>query len=233
YQQRITIDALLVEGQGDELLIGEDWMVERQVKMDFGSRELKYLDVTGQKVILPFTCHGVSTLQQAGQERRAVVRLAKTVKLATNTRSVVQMKVDAEDGTTGVFLPKPTSKRHLLIAPTVDTVKDGMVSVVVLNVEGRREKLPAREALGTWIPTDADMEILSLNGELERDRVAKWVAALKKDDAGPLQDEDKLDIGHGGRRQGPRDCITAAVRRHRGKEAGVPAAREGECGAPH
>ncbi|KAE8971035.1 hypothetical protein PR001_g27019 [Phytophthora rubi] len=105
YQQRITIDALLVEGQGDELLIGEDWMVERQVKMDFGSRELKYLDVTGQKVILPFTCHGVSTLQQAGQERRAVVRLAKTVKLATNRRSVVQMKVDAEDGTTGVFLP--------------------------------------------------------------------------------------------------------------------------------
>ncbi|KAE9296209.1 hypothetical protein PF008_g24067 [Phytophthora fragariae] len=108
YQQRITIDALLVEGQGDELLIGEDWMVERQVKMDFGSRELKYQDMTGQKVILPFTCHGVSTLQQAGQERRAVVRLAKTVKLATNTRSVVQMKVDAEDGTTGVFLPKPT-----------------------------------------------------------------------------------------------------------------------------
>ncbi|KAE9202806.1 hypothetical protein PF004_g18315 [Phytophthora fragariae] len=183
YQQRITIDALLVEGQGDELLIGEDWMVERQVKMDFGSRELKYQDVTGQKVILPFTCHGVSTLQQAGQERRAVVRLAKTFKLATNARSVVQMKVDAEDGTTGVFLPKPTSKRHLLIAPTVDTVKDGMVSVVVLNVEGRREKLPAREALGTWIPTDADMEILSLNGELERDRVAKWVAALKKEDA--------------------------------------------------
>ncbi|KAE9316377.1 hypothetical protein PF008_g19019 [Phytophthora fragariae] len=154
YQQRITIDALLVEGQCDELLIGKDWMVERQVKMDFGSRELKYQDVTGQKVILPFTCHGVSTLQQAGQERRAVVRLAKTVKLATNTRSVVQMKVDAEDGTTGVFLPKPTSKRHLLIAPTVDTVKGGMVSVVVLNVEGRREKLPAREALGTWIPTD-------------------------------------------------------------------------------
>ncbi|KAE9068357.1 hypothetical protein PF007_g27721 [Phytophthora fragariae] len=195
YQQRITIDALLVEGQGDELLIGEDWMVERQVKMDFGSRELKYLDVTGQKVILPFTCHGVSTLQQAGQERRAVVRLAKTVKLATYTRSVVQMKVDAEDGTTGVFLPKPTSKRHLLIAPTIDTVKDGKVSVVVLNVEGRREKLPAREALGTWIPTDADMQILSLNGELERDRVAKWVDALKKDVARPLQDEDKLDIG--------------------------------------
>nr|KAE8922277.1 hypothetical protein PF009_g27457 [Phytophthora fragariae] len=223
YQQRITIDALLVEGQGDELLIGEDWMVERQVKMDFGSRELKYQDVTGQKVILPFTCHGVSTLQQAGQERRAVVRLAKTFKLATNARSVVQMKVDAEDGTTGVFLPKPTSKRHLLIAPTVDTVKDGMVSVVVLNVEGRREKLPAREALGTWIPTDADMEILSLNGELERDRVAKWVAALKKDDARPLQDEDKLDIGD--METADKDLVIALLRQYAGiveKKPGCP-----------
>ncbi|KAE9069150.1 hypothetical protein PF010_g26770 [Phytophthora fragariae] len=223
YQQRITIDALLVEGQGDELLIGEDLMVERQVKMDFGSRELKYLDVTGQKVILLFTCHGVSTLLQAGQERRAVVRLAKTVKLATNTRSVVQMKVDAEDGTTGVFLPKPTSKRHLLIAPTVDTVKNGMVSVVVLNVEGRWEKLPAREALGTWIPTDADMEILSLNGELERDRVAKWVAALKKDDARPLQDEDKLDIGD--MEAADKDLVIALLRQYAGiveKKPGCP-----------
>ncbi|KAE9183208.1 hypothetical protein PF002_g26774 [Phytophthora fragariae] len=223
YQQRITIDALLVEGQGDELLIGEDWMVERQVKMDFGSRELKYLDVTGQKVILPFTCHGVSTLQQAGQERRAVVRLAKTVKLATYTRSVVQMKVDAEDGTTGVFLPKPTSKRHLLIAPTIDTVKDGKVSVVVLNVEGRREKLPAREALGTWIPTDADMQILSLNGELERDRVAKWVDALKKDVARPLQDEDKLDIGD--MEAADKDLVIALLRQYAGivvKKPGCP-----------
>ncbi|KAE9059803.1 hypothetical protein PF007_g30828 [Phytophthora fragariae] len=223
YQQRITIDAPLVEGQGDELLIGEDWMVDRQVKMDYGSRELKYLDVAGRKVILPFTCHGVSTLQQAGQERRAVVRLAKTVKLATNTRSVVQMKVDAEDGTTGVFLPKPTSKRHLLIAPTVDTVKDGMVSVAVLNVEGRREKLPAREALATWIPTDADMEILSLNGDLERDRVAKWVAALKKNDARPLQDEDKLDIGD--MEAADKDLVIALLRQYAGiveKKPGCP-----------
>ncbi|KAE9089480.1 hypothetical protein PF007_g19579 [Phytophthora fragariae] len=145
--------ALLMEGQGDELLIGEDWMVERQVKMDFGSRELKYQDMTGQK-------------------------------------------------------------RHLLIAPTVDTVKDGMVSVVVLNVEGRREKLPAREALGTWIPTDADMEILSLNGELERDRVSKWVAALKKDDARPLQDEGKLEIGD--MEAADKDLVIALLRQYAG-----------------
>ncbi|KAE9230996.1 hypothetical protein PF004_g10342 [Phytophthora fragariae] len=46
-----------------------------------------------------------------------------------------------------------------------------MVSIVVRG--GRREKLPAREALATWILTDNDMQILTPNGELERTRVAK------------------------------------------------------------
>uniref|UniRef100_H3GPF4 Uncharacterized protein n=1 Tax=Phytophthora ramorum TaxID=164328 RepID=H3GPF4_PHYRM len=195
YQQRIVVDALLVDGQGDELLIGEDWMVEHQVKIDFGARELKFRDANGQKFILPFTCHGMSTLQQLGQERKTVVRLARTTKLAANTRSTLYLQVNAEDGSTGIFVPKPSSKRHLLIAPTVDTVKDGMVRVVVMNVEGRREKQPAREALGIWIPTDDDMQILSMNGELERAQVAKWVAELKKDDTRPLADENELDIG--------------------------------------
>ncbi|KAE9188910.1 hypothetical protein PF005_g19867 [Phytophthora fragariae] len=149
-------------------------MVERQVKMDFGDHELKYHDEGGQNVILPFTCHGVSMLQQAGQRRMVVVRLAKTVNLATNTRSVADFEAALAD------------------RPTVDTVKGEMVSIVVRG--GRREKLPAREALATWILTDNDMQILTPNGELERTRVAKWVAALKKDDARPLQDEDKLDI---------------------------------------
>ncbi|KAK1941963.1 hypothetical protein P3T76_006285 [Phytophthora citrophthora] len=74
YQQRIIVDALLVEGQGDELLIGEDWMVDKGVKMDFASRELKYYDEHGQKIILPFTCHGISSLQQPSQSRKIMVR---------------------------------------------------------------------------------------------------------------------------------------------------------------
>lgn len=195
YQQRIEVDALLVEGQGDEFLIGEDWMVAKQVKLDFGGRELKYRDEQGQKVILPFTCYGLNSLPTSAGERRAVVRLAKTVKLATNTRSIVRVAVDAADGTTGVFLPKPSNKRHLMLAPTVDTVRGGKVRIAVLNVEGRREKLPAREALGTWIPADADMQILEVNGEFERTRVAEWVSKLREKGAAPLKDEDKLNIG--------------------------------------
>ncbi|KAE9179251.1 hypothetical protein PF004_g25224, partial [Phytophthora fragariae] len=71
YQQRIAVDALLVEGQGSEMLIGEDWMAEHQVKLDFGKRELKYHDDHGQKVILPFVCHGVTPLMQASGKCQA------------------------------------------------------------------------------------------------------------------------------------------------------------------
>ncbi|OWZ02367.1 Retroelement, partial [Phytophthora megakarya] len=192
--------------------MGEDWMVEKRVKMDFASRELKYYDDNGQKVILPFTCHGVSTLQQANEPRKIVVRLAKTQKLNTSTCKIVTVRVDAEDGTTGIFLPKPTNKRHLMIAPTVDTVNNGRVRAQVLNVEGRREKLPARDALGTWIPVSEDMKLLSLNGELERKRVAQWVSRLRKEDAKPLQNEDKSDIGE--MKQKDRDLVIALLRQY-------------------
>lgn len=223
YQQRVTIDALVVDGQGDEFLVGEDWMIERQVKMDFSTRELKYREADGTKVILPFTCHGVSSLQLEGAGRSAVVRLAKTVNLTTNTQSVVRVTVDAEDGTTGVFVPKPSSKRHLLMAPTLDTVRNGTVRIAVMNLEGRRKKMPAREALGTWVPTEEVMKILSLNGELEQTRVAEWVKTLSTEEALPLTDEDKLDIGD--MEPSDRELVVALLRRYRGiveKKKGCP-----------
>ncbi|KAI9998263.1 hypothetical protein PInf_002625 [Phytophthora infestans] len=97
YQQRITVDALLVDGQGDEFLVGENWMVEKQVKMNFATRELKYRDEGGQKVIVPLTCHGVSSLPQEGTGCSAMVQLAKTVRLTTNTQSVLRVAVGAEE----------------------------------------------------------------------------------------------------------------------------------------
>ncbi|GMF47160.1 unnamed protein product [Phytophthora fragariaefolia] len=150
YQQRIVVNALLVDGQGCEFLIGEDWMLEHQVKLDFAKRECNH---------------------------------------------VLRLLVDAEDGTTGVFLPKPSHKRQLMVAPTVNAVQNGMISVAVLNVEGKRETLPAPEALGTWVPTDDMMKLLRMNGELERTRVSEWVAKLKKEDAVPLYDESSMNIG--------------------------------------
>lgn len=195
YQQTVVINALVVEGQGEELLLGEDWMVEHRVKLDFGKGELKYRAEDCQKVILPFSCNGSRPLLHPTKAHKVTVRMAKTVKLATNTRSTVSVLVNAEEGSTGIFLPKPTAKRHLLMAPTLSTVTNGMAKVAVLNIEGRREKLPARAELGTWIPTDDTMEILAVNGELERKRVAAWVSTLRKEDAPALNDEDSLDIG--------------------------------------
>ncbi|GMF19842.1 unnamed protein product [Phytophthora fragariaefolia] len=193
YQQRIVANALLVDGQGCEFLFGEDWMLEHHVKLAFTKRECKYRDEADQKVILPFSCHSVSP--PVNRERCITVRLAKTAKLATNSSHVLRLPIGAEDGTTGVFLPKPSHKRQLMIAPTVNTVRNGMISVAVLNVDGKRETLPAREALGTWVPTDDTMELLRMNGELERTRVSEWVAKLKKEDAAPLYDESSMNIG--------------------------------------
>jgi hypothetical protein len=125
---------------------------------------------------------------------------------------VVRLRVDAKEGATGIFLPKPRTKQHLLLAPTVTKAEDGLIRVAILNVEGRREKLPARGALGTWIPTTDDMQILSMNGELERARVAKWVASLRKEDAPPLKNEDQLDIGE--REAADKDLVVALLRQY-------------------
>ncbi|GMF51205.1 unnamed protein product [Phytophthora fragariaefolia] len=99
-----------------------------------------------------------------------------------------------------------------MMAPTIDTVHGGRVRIAVLNVEGRREKLPARKALGTWIPVEDEMQILSLNGELERARVAEWVATLRKEDAAPLKNEEQLDIGE--MEAADRDLIVTLLRQY-------------------
>ncbi|KAI9990491.1 hypothetical protein PInf_021519 [Phytophthora infestans] len=175
FQQTVIVDALVVDAPGCEFLVGEDWMVDKQAKINFAKRELKYKDEHGQRIILPFTCYGVTSLSEATRSSAMTVRLAKTVKASTNMCGIVRVKVDASNGSTGVFLPKLTHKRYLLLAPTLSTVQNGEVAVAVLNLEGRREKLPARAELGTWIPTDKTMKILSLNGELDREHVAQWV----------------------------------------------------------
>ncbi|GMG16831.1 unnamed protein product [Phytophthora fragariaefolia] len=139
YQQRVTVNALLVEGQGSELLIGEDWMTERHVKLDFGKRELKFHNDHDEGIIVPFKCHGVTPLLEAPGEWAATVRLTKTVKLVTNVRSIEHMAVNAPEGTTGLFLPKPATKRHLLVAPTVPT--DETMTLLVMNRELERARV--------------------------------------------------------------------------------------------
>ncbi|KAE8976088.1 hypothetical protein PF005_g25356 [Phytophthora fragariae] len=56
------------------------------------------------------------------------------------------------------------------------------------------------------------MEILSLNGELEREHVAAWVSTLRKENAPPHIDEDKLNIGE--LEAGDRDLGVAVLRQY-------------------
>lgn len=64
---------------------------------------------------------------------------------------------------------------HLLLAPTLTTIRDGRVAVPVINLVGTRVKLPARELFGTWATTTDDMKVLEMTGSLTRDRVKQWL----------------------------------------------------------
>ncbi|GMF28491.1 unnamed protein product [Phytophthora fragariaefolia] len=84
-----------------------------------------------------------------------------------------------------------------------------------LNMKHRtciHPKVPARKSLGTWIPVEDEMQILSLNGELERARVAEWVATLRKEDAAPLKNEEQLGIGE--MEAADRDLVVALLRQY-------------------
>lgn len=63
YMQSMTVDALIVEHDTEDFLIGEDWMYDYGVKIDFVSGEMKWYD-DGTKVVAPFT--GVGTQEHRG-----------------------------------------------------------------------------------------------------------------------------------------------------------------------
>ncbi|KAE8953370.1 hypothetical protein PF011_g32428 [Phytophthora fragariae] len=56
------------------------------------------------------------------------------------------------------------------------------------------------------------MELLSMSGELERDRVKEWEMKLRKDDAAPLTAEAKLHIG--GMEPADKDLVVAVLRQY-------------------
>ncbi|OWY90670.1 hypothetical protein PHMEG_00041099, partial [Phytophthora megakarya] len=55
YGQAMSVEALMVEGAADEFLLGEDWMLENGVKIDFTSCEMKWYSEDDKKIV-PFSC---------------------------------------------------------------------------------------------------------------------------------------------------------------------------------
>eukprot|EP00644_Phytophthora_capsici_P007098 jgi/Phyca11/16746/fgenesh1_pg.PHYCAscaffold_22_\ len=75
YAQSMTVDALIVDRDTEDFLIGEDWMYDQGVKIDFVSSEMKWYEDNTKKVV-PFT--GVGAREQ--RERVAKIRLMRKTK---------------------------------------------------------------------------------------------------------------------------------------------------------
>ncbi|KAG3173165.1 hypothetical protein PI126_g955 [Phytophthora idaei] len=167
YGQDMTVDALVVEGAADEFLLGEDWMMRNGVKIDFTSCEMKWYDGDDKKIV-PFSC---TTNWQLIDDRTVRMRLVRTAKVVTSTCRRLELAVAPPEGTMGLFMPARRVEPHLLLAPTLTTVRDGKVAVPVMNLVGHATKLPTKESLGTWAPTTDDMQVLDVSGGLMNAKV--------------------------------------------------------------
>ncbi|GMF29522.1 unnamed protein product [Phytophthora fragariaefolia] len=191
YQQVLQVDALLVESATSDFLLGEDWMYRHGVKIDFTSSEMKWY-TDDANVVVPFTGIGARSQQPT---RMAKVRLIRQTKVITQTLHNVKLAVEAPDGSLGLFMPRPRAEEHLLLAPTLAKVCNGSIRVPVLSLAGRTTKLPSREILGMWVPSNEEMEVLEMTGELDREKVKSWLASILGAQAEPLSNEEDLELG--------------------------------------
>ncbi|OWZ02523.1 hypothetical protein PHMEG_00025903 [Phytophthora megakarya] len=85
----------------------------------------------------------------------------------------------------------------VMLAAAVTKVKNGKALVPAVNAYGGRVKLPGRKELGVWIPVDADMRVLEMNGDLDQETLLSWMSELG-DTATPLEDEKQVNVGADG-----------------------------------
>ncbi|OWZ15459.1 hypothetical protein PHMEG_00010891 [Phytophthora megakarya] len=184
----MSVEALMVEGAADEFLLGEDWMLENGVKIDFTSCEMKWYSRDDKKIV-PFSW-AAGDQQPA---RVARVRLLRRQRVPMRTCRNVELAVVASEGTVDWYVPSPDLAPHLLLAPTVMTVRGGKVVVPVMNVVEYYQNLPSRQRLGTWIPTPDDVEVLELSGELSRASMKRWLDQVIGDNARSLSNKGELE----------------------------------------
>jgi len=189
YGHVVTIDACMVDGFGEEFLLGEDFMTKHKALINFSTHEMTY-DDEGKEVILPFRTFATGR----AVSYRAVARAASKWKADTQTVRNVDVAVVAKDGEFGLFIPAPQLEGGMLLAPTVTRAENGLVSVPVMLVGGKRRRLPAKEVLGTWVPVDGEFDMLDDDGTLEPEHVEEWLLSLG-DTSKPVEDEEALQIG--------------------------------------
>ncbi|KAE8989114.1 hypothetical protein PF011_g18907 [Phytophthora fragariae] len=201
----ISVEACIVSGCTDEFLLGVDFMRGHGAMMDFERNEVRYT-TAGRAVVIPFRTHG-----DAENARVAAVRMVRRTELAGCTVTPIEVSVAADDGEVGIFLPTENTGA-VMLAATVTKVKNGKVLVPAVNAKDDKARLPARRELGQWIPLSSDVEVLRVNGELQRGQINEWLDGLG-DSQEPLEDEENVNIGV--EDEGSRQLITKLLRVYR------------------
>ncbi|KAE9324975.1 hypothetical protein PF008_g16990 [Phytophthora fragariae] len=187
FNEYIEVDACVVSGCSDEFLLGVDFMRARGAPIDFDRNDVRYRD--GQRaVVFPFRTH-----DDVEGARVALVRIVCRTQLTSHAVTPVEVAVAAEDGERGLFLPTQYTGA-VMLAATVTTARNGRAWGPAINTGSTSARLPNKKELGTWVPVNDDMEILSMSGELDASRVGQWIDDLG-DSATPLDDENEVQIG--------------------------------------
>ncbi|ETP43607.1 hypothetical protein F442_09686, partial [Phytophthora nicotianae P10297] len=187
FGEAIRVDACIVAGCTDEFLLGVDFMKSRGATMDFNRNEVRYSEA-GRAVVIPFR-----TIDGSGGRRVAVVRMVGKQAIAAKTVTPVEVSVTAEDGERGVFVPL----KHVgsvMLAATVTTANNGKAWVPAINANDVPARLPNKKELGTWIPVEDDMTVLSMNEGMSTGRINEWLDGLG-DGVTPLPDESEVHVG--------------------------------------
>ncbi|KAE9034811.1 hypothetical protein PR002_g7932 [Phytophthora rubi] len=187
FGQLVEVQVCIVEGCTSEFLLGVDFMKAHEATMDFSKNEIRYAK-DGRKVVIPF-----KTFDKGGKSRIAVVRTVERARLTKWAVTPMQVSVTAADGEKGIFIPNKNCSA-VMLAMTVTEARDGKAWVPVIYANGGRVKLPPQKELGTWVPIDDDMKVLSLNGEMTRERLGEWIRDLSITSDEPLENEDEVDI---------------------------------------
>ncbi|GMF26056.1 unnamed protein product [Phytophthora fragariaefolia] len=116
----------------------------RRIKLDFLTREMNWYG-DGVKKIVPINYHQLTKEDKPS----AKVRLVCKVKVRTQTHNRMVVAVAALEGSVGLYEPKSVGGVHILLVPTVTTVRGSKIVVPVLTLVGKTTKLPSREVLGT------------------------------------------------------------------------------------
>jgi hypothetical protein len=187
FGEEVVIDACVVDGCTDEFRIGVDFMRRHAAVMDFSKSEVRYRE-DGRLVVIPFR-----TYDDDGGVRVATVRLVRRPQIDANTVTPVEVAVPARDGERGIFLPHG-HVGAVMLAATVTIARKGRAWVPAINSNSRPAHLPSKKELGTWIPVESDVQVLSMNNLLSRSELSEWLDKLG-DSAKPLEDEDAVNIG--------------------------------------